>query len=840
MTTYDFEGIERKWQTKWLDSKVFEVSEDPKRPKYYVLEMLPYPSGNIHMGHVRNYSIGDAVARFKRMRGFNVLHPIGWDALGLPAENAALKNEKHPEEWTLRNIELMTTQLKRMGFSYAWSREFATCDPQYYRFNQWFFIQMWKKGLAYRKMASVNWCPVDKTVLANEQVIDGRCWRCDAEVVQKELEQWFLKITDYADELLTAMESMDRWPGKVLALQKNWIGRSEGAEIDFALPDGSEPIRVFTTRVDTIYGATFVVLAPEHPLAGRFAATNPEVASYVEKAKSEDKETRLAEDREKTGVATGHDAVNPFNGEAVPIWVADYVLMDYGTGAVMAVPAHDERDFAFAKKYGLMIRPVIQSAPREPRAGDEVDTDAFETAFSDYGTVVDSGEFTGLPSKEAITAMTTHAEKTGFGKAAITYKIRDWGISRQRYWGTPIPMIYCSHCGVVPVPEADLPIVLPRDVKITGKGGSALAENEDFVNTSCPECGGVARRETDTMDTFVDSSWYFYRYVDPKNEDMPFHPEAVAYWFPIDLYIGGIEHAILHLIYCRFWTKMMRDLDLVEIDEPVVTQLSQGMVIKDGAKMSKNKGNVVDPNTFIDKYGADAVRLYMLFEAPPEKEVNWTDQRLEGPSRFLQRVWRFVENEKDALSSASPIEGNEEWNEREMALRRKTHQTIMRVTRDIEERLHLNTAIAAIMELVNQLYKSIEPRPHRSDSWKVIRQATETVIHLLNPFAPHVAEEIWQILGNRKGLMSATWPVYDRDVAAEETITLVVQVNGKVRSRLTLSANHEEDEVRRLALEDEKIQGLVNGMEVKRVVIVPNRLVNVVVVPRAAAELTQE
>ncbi len=839
MTTYDFEGIERKWQTKWLDSKVFEVSEDPKRPKYYVLEMLPYPSGNIHMGHVRNYSIGDAVARFKRMRGFNVLHPIGWDALGLPAENAALKNEKHPEEWTLRNIELMTTQLKRMGFSYAWSREFATCDPQYYRFNQWFFIQMWKKGLAYRKMASVNWCPVDKTVLANEQVIDGRCWRCDAEVVQKELEQWFLKITVYADELLTAMESMDRWPGKVLALQKNWIGRSEGAEINFAPPDGSEPIRVFTTRVDTIYGATFVVLAPEHPLAGRFAATNPEVSSYVEKAKSEDKETRLAEDREKTGVATGHDAVNPFNGEAVPIWVADYVLMDYGTGAVMAVPAHDERDFAFAKKYGLMIRPVIQSAPREPRAGDEVDTDAFETAFSDYGTVVDSGEFTGLPSEEAITAMTTHAEKTGFGKAAIRYKIRDWGISRQRYWGTPIPMIYCSHCGVVPVPEADLPIVLPRDVKITGKGGSALAENEDFVNTSCPECGGVARRETDTMDTFVDSSWYFYRYVDPKNEDMPFHPEAVAYWFPIDLYIGGIEHAILHLIYCRFWTKMMRDLDLVEIDEPVVTQLSQGMVIKDGAKMSKNKGNVVDPNTFIDKYGADAVRLYMLFEAPPEKEVNWTDQRLEGPSRFLQRVWRFVENEKDALSSASPIEGNEEWNEREMALRRKTHQTIMRVTRDIEERLHLNTAIAAIMELVNQLYKSIEPHPHRSDSWKVIREATETVILLLNPFAPHVAEEIWQILGNRKGLMSATWPVYDRDVAAEETITLVVQVNGKVRSRLTLSANHEEDEVRRLALEDEKIQGLVNGMEVKRVVIVPNRLVNVVVVPRAA-ELTQE
>ena len=836
MTTYDFEGIERKWQKKWLDSKVFEVREDPKRPKYYVLEMLPYPSGNIHMGHVRNYSIGDAVARFKRMRGFNVLHPIGWDALGLPAENAALKNEKHPEEWTLRNIEHMRTQLKRMGFSYAWSREFATCDPQYYRFNQWFFIQMWRKGLAYRKMASVNWCPVDKTVLANEQVIDGRCWRCDAEVGQKELEQWFLKITDYADELLSAMESMDRWPGKVLTLQKNWIGRSEGAEIDFAVPDASESIRVFTTRVDTICGATFVVLAPEHPLSARFASTNPEVASYVDEAQSADKETRLAEDREKTGVATGHVAVNPFNGESVPIWVADYVLMDYGTGAVMAVPAHDERDFAFAKKYGLTIRPVVQSGP----GGDDVGDNELETAFSDYGTVVDSGEFTGLPSKEAITAMTAHAENAGFGKAAITYRIRDWGISRQRYWGTPIPMIYCDPCGVVPVPETELPVVLPRDVTITGKGGSALGENEDFVNTTCPQCGGEARRETDTMDTFVDSSWYFYRYVDPKNENLPFSPEAVSYWFPIDLYIGGIEHAILHLIYCRFWTKMMRDLGLIEIDEPVMTQLSQGMVIKDGAKMSKNKGNVVDPKGFIDKYGADTVRLYMLFEAPPEKEVNWTDQRLEGPSRFIQRVWRFVENEKDALSSASSIEGNEEWNESEMALRRKTHQTIMRVTRDIEERLHLNTAIAAIMELVNHLYKSIEPRPHRSDSWKVIRQATETVILLLNPFAPHVAEELWQILGNRKGMMSATWPVYDRDVAAEETITLVVQVNGKVRSRLTLPANQADDEVRRLALEDEKIQGLVDGMEVKRVVVVPNRLVNVVVARRVTAELQQE
>ena len=826
---YDHEAIELKWQKKWLESRVFEVTEDPKRPKYYCLEMLPYPSGKIHMGHVRNYSIGDVVARFKKMRGFNVLHPIGWDALGLPAENAALKHGEHPEDWTRSNIEHMKVQLRRLGFSYAWEREFATCDPEYYRWSQWFFIQMWKKNLAYRKKAAVNWCPVDRTVLANEQVIDGRCWRCDAEVVPKELEQWFLRITNYADELLQAMETLEGWPATVLTLQQNWIGRSEGAEIDFSLADsadgtgGDDAIRIFTTRLDTIYGATFVVLAPEHPLAERFASSHPELAAYIQKAKSEDTENRVADDRTKTGIAAGHDAVNPYTGEKVPIWVADYVLMDYGSGAVMAVPAHDERDFAFAKKYDLPVRVVIQT-----QDGD-ASSEAVDAAFSDYGTVVNSGQFTGLPSKEALQTMAAHAENEGFGKVAVTYKIRDWGISRQRYWGTPIPMVHCEACGIVPVREQDLPVILPRDVNITGKGESALSENEAFMKTTCPECGGTARRESDTMDTFVDSSWYFYRYCDPKVSEMPFSSDVIKYWFPIDLYIGGIEHAILHLTYCRFWTKMMRDLGLIDIDEPVTTQLSQGMVIKDGAKMSKNKGNIVEPDEVIARYGADTTRMYVLFEAPPEKEVNWTDQRLEGPSRFLQRVWRFVANESEALSSTSPIEGNEEWNELEVALRRKTHQTIRKVTRDIEERLHLNTAIAAIMELVNELYKAIEPRPYRSDTWKAIREATEAVVLLLNPFAPHIAEEMWQSLGNRKWLTATTWPGYEREIAAEDTVTLVVQVNGKVRSRLSLPANQEEDEVKRLALGDEKIKGLIDGKEVRRVVVVPNRLVNVVV-----------
>ncbi len=824
---YDFEAIETKWQKRWLDSGVFEVTEDPKkRPEYYCLEMLPYPSGKIHMGHVRNYSIGDAIARFKRMRGFNVLHPIGWDALGLPAENAALQHGEHPEDWTRANINHMKQQLRRMGFSYSWEREIATCDPEYYRWNQWFFIQMWKKGLAYRKESAVNWCPDCRTVLANEQVEAGKCWRCGNDVIQKELEQWFLKITNYADELLTAMDSMDGWPETVLTLQRNWIGRSDGAEIDFALeePEKGGPIRVFTTRVDTIFGATFVVLAPEHPLSEQFARANDELRSYAERTKVEDKETRLDEEREKTGVATGHYAINPYTEERVPIWVADYVLMDYGTGAVMAVPAHDERDFAFAKKYDLPIRVAVQP----PEANLEVGT--MEAAWCDYGTVVDSGSFSGLPSKDALIAMADHAEDKGFGTKAVTYRLRDWGVSRQRYWGTPIPMVFCEgDCGVRPVPEDKLPVVLPREVTITGKGDSVLREYEDFVRTECPKCGRPARRETDTMDTFVDSAWYFYRYTDPHNDSAPFDPERAKYWFPIDLYIGGVEHAILHLIYSRFWTKVMRDLGLVEVDEPVVRQLSQGMVIKDGAKMSKSKGNVVDPDAVVEKYGADTLRLYALFEAPPEKEMNWTDERLEGPARFLQRVWRFVDNEVEVLKETPDIDGTENWGESEMSLRRKTHQTMLRVTRDVEERLHLNTAIAAIMELTNELYKHIDPRPQRSDTWKAIREATKAVVVLLSPFAPHIAEEMWERLGQKKGLKAVEWPVYDPEIAAEERITLVVQVNGKLRSRLSVPADLEREELEQRALADETVKSYIDGKEIRRVVVVPGRLVNVVV-----------
>jgi leucyl-tRNA synthetase len=820
---YEFEAIEKKWQRLWLESRAFEVSETDPRPKYYCLEMLPYPSGKIHMGHVRNYSIGDAVARFKRMRGFNVLHPIGWDALGLPAENAALKHGAHPEDWTRSNIAHMKGQLQRLGFSYAWEREIATCDPEYYRWNQWFFIQMWKKGLAYRKKAAVNWCPTDRTVLANEQVIDGRCWRCDSEVVQKDLEQWFLRITSYADELLEGLDKLPGWPQTVLTLQRNWIGRSEGAEVEFRLAEAEGNIRVFTTRIDTIYGATFVVLAPEHPLAGRFAQSNPDLAAYIEKARNEEREKRLAQEPAKTGVATGQDAVNPFTGERVPIWVASYVLMEYGTGAIMAVPAHDERDYAFAKAHGVPIRVVIQP----PDASIELET--MGEPFSEYGTVVDSGPFTGLPSKEALRAMTEHAEERGFGKGAITYKLRDWGISRQRYWGTPIPMVHCDACGVMPVREEDLPVILPRDVTITGKGESVLRENEAFTTTTCPSCSGAARRETDTMDTFVDSSWYFYRYTDAHCADMPFRPAVANEWFPIDIYIGGVEHAILHLIYSRFWTRVMRDLGLVDVDEPVLNQLSQGMVIKDGAAMSKSRGNIVEPDEVAGKYGADTLRLYVLFEAPPEKEIDWTDARLEGPARFAHRVWRLVQNELDAISSASPIEGQEEWTEEEIALRRKTHQTILKVTRDIEDRYHLNTAIAAIMELVNWLYKALEPRPTRPETWKAIREATETLLLLLSPFAPHLAEELWEALGNPKPLGTRSWPAHDPAIAAEERLTLVVQVNGKLRGKLSIGTDEDDEAVKKLALEDENVRRFLEGKEIVRVVVVPKRLVNVVV-----------
>ena len=822
---YEFQAIESKWQKRWADTRVFEVSEDSSRPKFYCLAMLPYPSGRIHMGHVRNYSIVDVVARFKRMRGFNVLHPIGWDALGLPAENAALKHGTHPEEWTLSNIDHMKTQLKRMGFSYAWEREIASCDPDYYRWNQWFFIQMWKKGLAYRKQATVNWCPSCQTVLANEQVEGGGCWRCGTEVIQRDLEQWFLKITSYAEELLSDMALLDKWPERVLTMQRNWIGRSEGAEVDFAV-EGEDPIRVFTTRIDTICGATFLLLAPEHPRAKAYAERSPELQSFVRQAVARAKETTEAADLEKNGMATGRFAVNPFTQEQVPIWVADYVLMGYGTGAVMAVPAHDDRDFEFARKYDLPIPVVVQPS------GSTLSSDSLDKAHSDYGTLVDSGIFSGLPSEEAMPAMAAYAEEQGFGKKTVTYRLRDWGISRQRYWGTPIPMIHCGACGVVPVPEADLPVLLPKTIDITGQGKSPLEGIQEFVNVDCPKCGGPAKRETDTMDTFVDSSWYFYRYTDPRNDTAPFSSDKPGYWFPIDLYVGGIEHAILHLIYSRFWTKVMRDLDLVTNTEPVSELLSQGMVLKDGSVMSKSKGNVVEPDEVVSRVGADTLRLYVLFEAPPEKEMDWTDQRLEGPARFLQRVWRLVTGELENIESAEAIDGEEAWNEVETALRRKTHQTILRVTRDVEERFHLNTAISAIMELTNEVYKYLGSRPaegDRSEARKALREAAETIVLLISPFTPHASEEMWELLGHRGGLRKVDWPSYDPSIAVQETVTLVLQVNGKVRSRIAIPADLEEEELRQLALDDEKVRSLTLGRKVERVVVVPKRLVNVVV-----------
>ena len=822
---YEFQAIESKWQKRWADTRVFEVTEGSGRPKFYCLPMLPYPSGRIHMGHVRNYSIVDVVARFKRMRGFDVLHPIGWDALGLPAENAALKHGTHPEEWTLANIDHMRTQLKRMGFSYAWEREIASCNPDYYRWNQWFFIEMWKRGLAYRKKATVNWCPSCQTVLANEQVEGGGCWRCGTEVIQRDLEQWFLKITSYAEELLSDMASLDKWPERVLTMQRNWIGRSEGAEVDFAV-EAEDPIRVFTTRIDTIYGASFLLLAPDHPRAKTYAEQSSELRSFIEKSVARAQETRDPGDLEKSGMATGRYALNPFTREQIPIWVADYVLMGYGTGAVMAVPAHDARDFEFARKYDLSIPVVVQPS------GSTLSSDSLAEAHADYGTLVDSGTFSGLPSEEAIPAMAAYAEEQGFGKKTVTYRLRDWGISRQRYWGTPIPMVHCGACGVVPVPEAELPVVLPKTIEITGQGRSPLEAIPDFVNVDCPKCQGPAKRETDTMDTFVDSSWYFYRYTDPRNDSAPFDKDKANHWFPIDLYVGGIEHAILHLIYSRFWSKVMRDLGLVDKGEPVTELLSQGMVLKDGSVMSKSKGNVVEPDEVVGRVGADTLRLYVLFEGPPEKEMDWTDQRLEGPARFLHRVWRLVTGELESIKSAEAINGEEAWSEVETNLRRKTHQTILRVTRDIEERFHLNTAIAAVMELTNEVYRYLESRPaeeERSEFGKALREAAETMVLLISPFTPHASEEMWEMLGHRGGLRKVDWPSYDPSIAVQETVTLVLQVNGKVRSRIVIPADLEEEELKRLALEDEKVRSLTSGRAVERVVVVPKRLVNVVV-----------
>jgi len=851
---YNPQRVESKWFTRWqADPQLYAADphSSPKK-KYYVLEMLPYPSGALHMGHVRNYAIGDALARYMWMNGYNVLHPMGWDSFGLPAENAAIQNNTPPRQWTINNIAKMKAQMNRLGFAYDWSREVTTCLPDYYRWNQWFFLKFYEKGLAYRKKSRVNWCPKCCTVLANEQVVNGRCWRHeDTLVEQRELEQWFLRITNYADELLRDLEKLEGWPEKVRTMQRNWIGRSEGTLVDFKL-DYSQPqhsgfgpagatISVFTTRVDTIYGATSIQLAPQHPMVDDLAASNPDLRAKVDELIAEQRKAKEAGDIgeiEKHGVPTGRYAINPFNGEKVPIWVANYILMDYGTGAIMSVPAHDERDYEFAKKYKLEIRLVILPISNDP---EETITEPPLPFVGHEGMLINSGPYSGMECAEAIKTMSAFAEQNGFGKPTITYRLKDWGISRQRYWGTPIPMLYCEKDGIVPVPEKDLPVLLPENVDITLAGGSPLSRVPEFVNAVCPKCGGPARRETDTMDTFVDSSWYFYRYTDAHNDRAPFDSQAAQYWFPIDQYIGGVEHAILHLIYSRFWTKFMRDLGLITNDEPAERLFTQGMVIKDGAKMSKSLGNVVSPDEMVARYGADAARLYSLFAAPPDRDLDWQDSGIEGIQRFLGRVYRFVEKHAKPQQSAARESQSEPLPDSARRLQRKLHQTIKRVTDDFQGRWHFNTCVSAIMELVNDANRRMlgNEDAHSPNTGEPVRgdvippillaEVQRTIVLLLAPFAPYLAHELWEMLGEKGNLLKAPWPKYDPLLAKEDELEIPVQINGKLRSRITVPADTPEEQVLNHALTDEKIKSLLARKQIVKKIYVPAKLVNFVV-----------
>jgi leucyl-tRNA synthetase len=867
---YDPQAIEAKWQKRWAEARVFEVEANPGKPKYYVLEMLPYPSGTMHMGHMRNYAIGDVVARVKRMRGFNVLHPMGWDAFGLPAENAAIQNKTHPRTWTNNNITEFQRTLHRFGFSYDWRREISTCEPEYYRWNQWFFLRMLERGLAYRKKSRVNWCPKCQTVLANEQVVNGYCWRHEDTLVEtRELEQWFLKTTAYADQLLDDLETVkEGWPERVVAMQTNWIGKSPGAKVKFAVADvpGLDPIEIFTTRIDTIFGATALILAPNHPLVGRLLEGSPERAAAEPKLAAMRQASVKAEDlatAEKVGFFTGRHAINPFNNEKLPIWVGNFVLMEYGTGAIMAVPAHDDRDFEFCEKHGIRIQPVISSLPPDAESDDQMDEgsedflgdllDAHEpepgniglpaekykeeldriasgkeprkllTAYSEPGYLVNSGQFNGLHSDVAIPNMITFAEQRGFGKGETIFRLRDWGISRQRYWGTPIPVVYCPKDGMQPVPDQDLPVVLPPNPKLTGEGESPLAATPEFVNTTCPKCGGPARRETDTMDTFVDSSWYFYRYCDPHNSSAPFGKAKIAYWFPIDQYIGGITHAILHLLYLRFWCKVMRDMRLVTHDEPISRLFTQGMVQKGGVAMSKSRGNVVGALDMAEKYGADTGRLYTLFAAPPEKDLEWSDESIEGAWRFLNRVYRLVET--FAGIPRSVAEHSEAHNAAERALLRGTHQTLRRVSNDFETRWHFNSAIALIMELTNAIHASAS-QPIRPS---VRKNVLETLVLMLSPMTPHLSEELWEMLGHPESLSSVSWPNFDPELAADEEVEIPVQVNGKLRGVVRVPAATPEDEVYASAHGNPNVAVHLNGKTVVKRIFVADKLLNLVV-----------
>lgn len=807
---YQPQEIESKWQEHWRRNKVYRTLTDASKRKYYVLEMLPYPSGVLHMGHVRNYAIGDALARYKRMRGFRVLHPMGWDSFGLPAENAAIKNNRDPGEWTRTNIKAMKAQLGKFGFSYDWECEMSSCEPEYYRWNQWFFLRMWEKGLAYRKKATVNWCPACATVLANEQVVDGCCWRHEqTPVQQQEREQWFFRTTAYADELLRGLEDLrGGWPERVLTMQRNWIGRSTGTEVDFALEGLAGAIRVFTTRVDTIFGATCLILAPLHPLVGRFGWGDRGRQMAADAA------AKSPDDLDKVGFFTGRYAVNPYSDQRVPIWVGNFVVIGYGTGAIMAVPAHDQRDFEFCRKHGIPVVPVIR-----PETGMLADSATITEAYTGYGVMENSGQFSGLSSAEGIRRMNAYAEERGFGTEAVTFRLRDWGISRQRYWGTPIPMIQCPDCGVVPVPDDDLPVLLPANIELTGMGESPLRGVPEFRHVTCPRCGSAAERESDTMDTFVDSSWYFYRYADARNGAAPFDPAKAAAWFPIDQYIGGVEHAVLHLIYCRFFTKVMRDLGLVHWDEPVQRLFTQGMVIRDGRKMSKNLGNIVSPEELVEKYGSDTARMFALFAAPPDRDLDWQDEGVAGMWRFLSRVHRFVaRNARPGLAASTGIRS-----EADRAVLRKLHQTIQRITSDFESRWHFNTSIASIMELTNELHaQEAQLAP------EVRQQALQDLTLLLSPFAPHLAEELWEVLGQEGPLLGAAWPRADPDLARDDTVEVVVQVNGKVRDRLTVPKGLPRDQLSERAREASRIGTLLRNKTIRKVVAVPDRLVNFV------------
>lgn len=827
---YPPKEIEPRWQRFWEEEHTFKVSEESDQPKYYVLEMFPYPSGRIHMGHVRVYAIGDVIARFKRMRGYQVLHPMGWDAFGLPAENAAIKNKVPPARWTDQNIAAMQVQMKALGLSFDWEREVATCKPEYYRWNQWLFIKMFERGLAYRKEATVNWCPDCATVLANEQVVDGLCWRCDSAVTQKALKQWFFRITDYAEELLSACDTLRGWPERVLTMQRNWIGKSQGVEVNFTLENSSETLKIFTTRPDTLFGVTFMSIAAEHPLLPQIIAGHkeaPAVEAFVQKLREQDLTVQTAVDQEKEGVFTGAYATHPLTEDRIPIWVANFVLMGYGTGIVMAVPAHDQRDFEFAQKYELPIKLVIQNEARDLAL-------PLEAAHTEpTGVLVDSQQFTGLAPKNAQEKIMQYVEEKGLGKRETHYRLRDWGISRQRYWGTPIPMIYCDDCGVVPVAESDLPITLPKDLPL-GEGGNPLLKDEHFLNTNCPKCQSPALRETDTMDTFVDSSWYFLRYTSPHETELPVNPEGAKRWMAVDQYVGGIEHAVLHLLYARFITKVVRDIGLIDIDEPFSNLLTQGMVIKDGAKMSKSKGNVIDPNHLINTYGADTARLFSLFAAPPEKDLEWSDDGVQGSFRFLQRVWRLVV--AYAESNPAPPSGPVDFSSastRVKNLRRLTHQTIKKVTSDIEEGYQFNTAIAALMSFYNGLSKDdADKAPSPEEALQhaaVLSQSINTLVILLSPFAPHLSESLWEVLGKSASIMDVTWPDYDKDAILEDTIEVVIQINGKVRNRFQAEAGTPDDVLQERALGDSKTISWIDGKAIRKVFVIKGRLVNIVI-----------